>query len=135
MKKWIVWALMTWVLTGCTMGMRVYYWEVSDPGQYGEKRVGGTQFVRDHNACLRKSDYWPFEFWPFSKTSIFQSPETLDLKLNLKEGIWANFSPYEGSMPIFVNDAHPSITKFFWRYSLCMKMSGYKERMPYKEHF
>ena len=132
LKKWILFALL-FSITGCGSSMRVYYWEREDIGQYGEKRVGADQFVRDHNYCLRKSDYWPFEIWPFSKTSI-SNPETLDLRLNLKEGIWANFSPYEGAMPVYVNDAHPSWSKFFWRYSLCMKSSGYKERIPYKEH-
>lgn len=48
--------------------------------------------------------------------------DTLDLRLNLKDGgIWANFSPYPGAMPVFVNTANPSKTVIYWRYSSCMK--------------
>ena len=120
MKRFIFLILFCLCLTGCSTSTRVYYW--------AKENTGTERFVQDHNRCLQKADYWPWTF-----TSIIPgTAETLDLKLNLKNGgIWANFSPYPGAMPIFVNTAHPSRTVIYWRYASCMKKAGYRERRPY----
>lgn len=107
-------------LSACGSPTRIYYWE--------KNNTGSERFVQDHNKCLEKADYWPFRL----KNPMPNTPETLDLRLNLKDGgIWANFSPHPGAMPIFVNTAHPSKTLIYWRYSWCMKSAGYKERRPF----
>lgn len=105
-------------LTACSTPTRVYYWKKAN--------TGAERFVQDHNKCLERADFWPWSFsWSDNAT-------TLDLRLRLKDGgIWANFIPYVGSMPIFVNAAHPSKTVIYWRYASCMREKGYSERRPY----
>ncbi|MCQ2914770.1 MAG: hypothetical protein MJ247_06210 [Alphaproteobacteria bacterium] len=105
-------------LSACSSS-HFYYWE--------NPTVGGEQFVRDHNICLKRADFWPFTAY----NPLSTSPEKLNLKLNLKDGgIWANFTPYKGSMAIFVNNKYPSKWQSNYWYSRCMKKAGYKERRP-----
>lgn len=103
----------------CGTSTRIYYWE---------KPLTGTErFVQDHNRCLEKADLWP---WTWA--AIGNSPETLDMRLRLREGgIWANFSPYPGAQPVFVNSTQPTTTVIYHWYSSCMTDKGYKERRPY----
>lgn len=111
---------LTLTATACSTTTRVYYWE--------RPNTGADHFVRDHKKCLQTADWWPFSFY----NPLPNMPEDRDLVLNLKNGgIWANFSPYRGAMPIFVNNANPSKTLIYWRYSRCMKNAGYSERRPY----
>lgn len=120
MKRFICLFFLCLCLNGCTSPTRVYYW--------AKENTGSERFVQDHNYCLRKADFWPWTF----HLPLTTSAETLDLRLNLKNGgIWANFSPYPGAMPIFVNTATPSKTVIYWRYAMCMKSAGYRERRPY----
>lgn len=122
MKKILFLCLLCLFLNGCSSATRVYYW--------AKDNTGTTRFVQDHNRCLQKADYWPWTFYNFTP----EVADTLDLKLNLRDGgIWANFSPYPGAMPIFVNTATPSKTVIYWRYASCMKKAGYRERRPYGE--
>lgn len=119
LKKILVLGL-TVACSACSSPTRIYYWE--------RPNTGGEHFVRDHNRCLQKADWFPFE--TFNVFSL--SPETRNLTLNLKEGgIWGNFAPYKGAMPIFVNNAHPSKTLIYFLYSSCMKKAGYTERRPF----
>ena len=110
------------LLSGCYNTTRVYYWE--------RPNTGATQFSEDHKACLYSADWFPWDFkfsrlWPFT-------PETLDLRLRLKNGgIWGNFVPYEGSQSIFVNTTVPSKTAIYAWYAMCMRNHGYKERQKY----
>ena len=107
-------------LNGCSTPTRIYYW--------AKENTGAERFVRDHNACLQKADIWPWQFF----YPVPTEPDLLNLRLNLKDGgIWANFSPSVGAMPVFVNTASPSRTVIYWRYASCMKKLGYKERRPY----
>lgn len=108
------------LLTACSSPTRVYYW--------AKDNTGADRFVSDHNKCLRQADFWPWRHIGFDP----MGPETLDLRLNLKDGgIWANYSPYPGAMPVFVNTATPSKTVIYWRYARCMRKAGYRERRPY----
>lgn len=119
LKKILVLGL-TVACSACSSPTRIYYWE--------RPNTGGEHFVRDHNRCLQKADWFPFETF-----NIFSlSPETRNLTLNLKDGgIWGNFSPYRGAMPIFVNNANPSSTLIYSWYASCMKKAGYMERRPF----
>ncbi len=106
--------------SGCSSPTRVYYWQKAN--------TGTERFVNDHNACLEHADYYPFKWVnPYPMT-----PDLLNLKLDLKNGgIWGNYSPYPGAMPVFVNNVAPSKTLIYWMYSWCMKRAGYKERQPF----
>ena len=120
MKRFITLLLFCFCLNGCSSPTRVYYW--------AKENTGSERFVQDHNYCLKKADFWPWKI----HIPLTTSAETVDLRLNLKDGgIWANFSPYPGAMPVFVNTATPSKTVVYWRYSMCMKNAGYKERRPF----
>ena len=119
MKRFIFLVLFCLCLNGCSP-TRIYFW--------AKENTGAERFVRDHNGCLQKADFWPWAF--FNPNPV--EPDLLNLRLNLKNGgIWANFSPYPGAMPIFVNTATPSKTVIYWWYSRCMKKLGYRERLPY----
>ena len=106
MKRFIYLFVFCLFLNGCLSSpTRVYYW--------AKENTGADRFVQDHNMDPMGAN-------------------TLDLRLDLQNGgIWANFSPYPGAMPVFVNTAVPSKTVIYWRYSSCMKNAGYKERRPY----
>ncbi|MBR1778860.1 MAG: hypothetical protein IJ752_09825 [Alphaproteobacteria bacterium] len=120
MKRFFYLVLFCLCLNSCSSPTRIYYW--------AKENTGAERFAQDHNHCLQKADYWPWTF----HIPLALSAETLDLRLNLKNGgIWANFSPYPGAMPIFVNTATPSKTVIYWRYASCMKKAGYRERRPY----
>lgn len=121
MKRFLCLIVFCLLLNGCLSSpTRVYYW--------AKENTGAERFVQDHNRCLREADFWP---WRMANLDPI-SPELLNLRLNLKDGgIWGNFSPYPGAMPVFVNTAYPSKTVIYWRYALCMKNAGYRERRPY----
>ena len=121
MKRFVCLFVFCLFLNGCFFFLfRVYYW--------AKDNTGAERFVQDHNRCLRQADIWPWDFINFDPMAA----ETLDLRLNLKNGgIWANFSPYPGAMPVYVNTATPSKTVIYWRYAYCMRKAGYKERRPY----
>ena len=120
MKQFICLLLFSLCLTGCSTPSRFYYW--------AKENTGAERFIRDHNLCLRKADFWPWTF----ENLMPDAADMLDLKLDLKNGgIWANFSPYPGAMPIYVNTAAPSKTVIYWWYARCMRNAGYKERRPY----
>ena len=120
MKRFICLLFLCACLSGCSSTTRVYYW--------AKDNTGAERFVKDHNYCLQKADLWPWTF----QNMMPDVADTLDLRLNLKDGgIWANYSPYPGAMPVFVNTAAPSKTVIYWWYARCMKNAGYKERRPY----
>lgn len=120
MKRFIFLIFFCLCLNGCSSPTRVYYW--------AKDNTGAERFAQDHTHCLQKADFWPWTW----KNILPMTPDTLKLRLNLKNGgIWANFSPYVGAMPVFVNTAAPSKTVIYWRYASCMKKLGYKERRPY----
>ena len=106
--------------TACSTPTRVYYWQ--------QPNVGGEQFVRDHNKCLQKADFWPFSWF----NPIPNIPEDRDLRLDLENGgIWGNYIPYPGAMPLYVNTAQPTWSRVYWWYARCMRKAGYTERRPY----
>lgn len=120
LKRLTVFSIL-FLVSACGTPTRIYYWE--------KQSTGAERFIQDHNKCLRKADYWPYAFW---KTYFPNSPDTLDLRLRLKDGgIWGNFSPYEGAQPVFVNATEPSSTVIYFRYASCMRKAGYRERRPY----
>ena len=107
-------------LNGCSSRTRVYYW--------AKDNTGAERFAQDHTNCLRKADFWPWTF----VNPMPDAADTLDLRLDLQNGgIWANYSPYPGAMPVFVNTATPSKTVIYRWYANCMKKAGYRERRPF----
>ena len=117
-KLFLIFAFFT-LCASCGTKTRIYYWEKAG--------TGANRFIMYHNKCLEKADLWP---WTWAQ--LANSPETLDLHLRLSDGgIWANFSPYTGAQPVFVNSASPTTTVIYSWYADCMEEKGYKERRPY----
>ncbi len=106
-KLFLIFAFFT-LCASCGTKTRIYYWEKAG--------TGANRFI----------------LWPWTWAQLANSPETLDLHLRLSDGgIWANFSPYTGAQPVFVNSASPTTTVIYSWYADCMEEKGYKERRPY----
>lgn len=111
---------LVFLLASCSNTTRIYYW--------AKDNTGSDRFAQDHLKCLEKADFFPWTlFNPLPLVS-----DVRNLTLNLKDGgIWGNFSPYPGAIPVFINTNSPSSTVIYWRYAMCMRGLGYKERRPY----
>lgn len=108
-------------LVGCGGGgQTTFYWEKKD--------VGGVWFARDHNQCLAEADYWPWSTpaWPLGSEKL---PE-LRFDNNSDNGIWANFVPYEGAQPVYVNSVAADWSMSPSSYENCMEKRGYVQRQP-----
>ncbi len=109
------------VLAGCGYkGQTIFYWEKAD--------VGPTWFAKEHNECLAKADYWPWQApaWP---PGTARMPE-LRFDNDADNGIWANFVPYPGAQPVYVNSLVNDATMSASSYESCMEKKGYVQRQP-----
>lgn len=116
------------VLSGCgSNGQRVYYWE--------RPNTGVAWFVRDHNQCLAQADYWPYE-WPGLPWG-WGTPAPLNLKFdnNSDHGIWAQFEPFPGAHPLYVNSVADDWSMSYDDYEECMLNRNYSLKRPYTEGY
>lgn len=108
------------ILAGCSSGQSIFYWE--------KPNTGAVWFAKEHNECLADADWWPWTFpaWPPGTQEV---PE-LRFDNEADNGIWANFIPYEGAQPVFVNSLANDSTMSASSYRRCMEKKGYTQRQP-----
>lgn len=112
------------LLSGCAMieeGQKTFYWQ--------RPNTGVAWFAKDHNECMHESDWFPFEWpkWPWSE----ESPRKLNLRFDNESssGIWAQFVPYPGAQPVYVNYASDDWSVDYDDYQRCMEARNYTQRM------
>ncbi len=101
-------------------GQTIFFWQ--------KEGVGPVWFAKEHNECLAKADYWPWQMpaWPPGSNRL---PE-LRFDNNADNGIWANFVPYTGAQPVYVNSLVNDATMSPSSYESCMEEKGYIQRQP-----
>jgi len=112
------------LLSGCAMieeGQKTFYWQ--------RPNTGVAWFAKDHNECMHESDWFPFE-WPKWRWSE-ESPRKLNLRFDNESssGIWAQFVPYPGAQPVYVNYATDDWSVDYDDYQRCMEARNYTQRM------
>lgn len=122
----VLFALCFFALTACGGGQTVYYWE--------RPNTGVNWFVRDHNQCLRVADWWPYE-WPgfrFSGPWGWDTPPDLDLRFDndASNGIWAEYTPFPGAQPVYVNSRAGDWSMSASTYEKCMEQRQYRQYKP-----
>ena len=112
--------LSVFLLSACDDGQAIFYWEKPD--------TGPTWFAKEHNDCLEEADWWPWSLpsWPPGHTKL---PE-LRFDNDSDNGIWANFVPYPGAQPVYVNAKQDDSSMSISAYESCMERKGYKQRKP-----
>ena len=100
-------------------GQKLFYWE--------RPNTGVAWFAKDHRECMLEADTWPFE-WP----GFPWEPEELKLRFDndSENGVWAQFIPYPGAMPVHVNYAHADWSVDYDDYQRCMERRHYTQRKP-----
>ena len=108
------------LLNACDGGQAIFYWEKPD--------TGPVWFAKEHNECLEEADWWPWSLpsWPPGQTKL---PE-LRFDNDSDNGIWANFVPYQGAQPVYVNSRQDDSSMSISTYESCMERKGYKQRQP-----
>jgi hypothetical protein len=110
------------LLSGCAVveeGQKIFYWQ--------RPNTGVAWFSKDHNECMKEADWFPFE-WP-------GFPWGTSKKLNLRfdnesaNGVWAQFVPYPGAQPVYVNYASDDWSVDYDDYQQCMEARNYSQRM------
>ena len=123
--------LMLLFLSGCYFvqedereGQKVFYWE--------RPNTGVTWFAKDHKECMQKADWWPFEW-----RGLPWEPEELKLRFdnNSENGVWAQFIPHPGAMPVHVNYAVGDWSVDYDDYQQCMEKRHYTQRKPATVNF
>ncbi len=120
-KTFSLLGLVACLLTGCYGGgQSIFYWQ--------KEGVGPTWFAKDHNECLAGADWWPWSMpaWPPGTNKL---PE-LRFDNNADNGIWANYVPYPGAQPVYVNSLANDATMSPSSYRRCMEKKGYVQRQP-----
>ncbi len=108
------------LLSGCVMmeeGQKTFYWQ--------RPNTGIAWFAKDHNECMHESDWFPFE-WPWAD----ESPKKLNLRFDNESssGIWAQFIPYPGAQPVYVNYVSDDWSVDYDDYQRCMEARNYSQR-------
>lgn len=106
-------------------GVDVYHWSPAT-------NIGPGQFVRDHNACLREADSWPFDTSPSDMLNyVTPGPAEYQHRLDADDHrLWASFVPYPGAQAVYVNDPNSSGSVDAEEYSACMESLGYVQALP-----
>ena len=101
-------------------GQTIFYWR--------KDGVGPQWFAKEHNECLAEADYWPWTWpaWPPGTEPV----KELRFDNDSDNGIWANFVPYDGAQPVYVNSLVNDSTMSPSTYRRCMLNKGYIERQP-----
>ena len=94
---------------------KIFYWERPNTG------VG--QFAKDHRDCMLKADILPFEL-----PSRTKEPKTL--RFDDDSGVWGNFIPYPGALPVNVKYEHSDRFVNYDNYQQCMEQRHYTQRLP-----
>ncbi|MBO7332232.1 MAG: hypothetical protein J6U64_01030 [Alphaproteobacteria bacterium] len=108
-------------LSACSSGgQSVFFWYRPD--------TGPVYFAREHSECLAEADWWPWTTpaWPPGSTKL---PE-LRFDNDSDHGIWANFIPYPGAQPVYVNSLAADWSMSVSSYRKCMEKRGYIQRQP-----
>ncbi len=119
MKKIICLLLL---LSGCAVveeGQKTFYWQ--------RPNTGIKWFAKDHNECMREADWFPFEL----PTLPWGSSKPLELRFDngSSNGIWAQFTPYPGAKPLYLNYASDDWSVDYDDYQQCMEARNYTQRM------
>ena len=103
-------------------GQKVFYWE--------RPNTGAAWFAKDHRECLQEADLFPFE-WPGMPWGT-EKPPTLNLRFDndAPSGVWAQFIPYPGARPLYVNSAKDDWSVDYDSYEQCMLDRHYRPRLP-----
>lgn len=111
------------LLTACGNGQHLFYWE--------RPETGAMWFARDHAECLEKSDFWPYT-WPGSPVNWGSGYNKYNLRFdnNARNGIWAEFLPYPGAQPVYVNSLKGDWSMSPSIYEKCMEDRGYIQVAP-----
>lgn len=113
-------------LTACGGGQTMFYWE--------RPNTGAQWFVRDHNQCLRASDWWPYYMpgWTWSGPWGWGTPPDYDLRFDndASNGIWAEFTPFPGAQPVYVNSLRGDWSMSPSTYEKCMEAREYRQYKP-----
>ena len=121
MKKWAF--LLCLTLTGCAIpedGQKTFYWQ--------RPNTGVAWFAKDHKECMAEADQFPFE-WPGMPWEWGdQQPLNLRFDNNSDKGIWAQFIPYPGAKPVYVNYASGDWSVDYDDYQKCMEDRHYFQR-------
>ncbi len=127
MKKIIFLCL---VLGGCVHaeeGQKTFYWE--------RPNTGVAWFAKDHNECMLEADKFPFEWpgWPW----YWGKPKPLNLRFdnNSENGVWAQFIPYPGAQPVYVNYVPNDWSVSYNDYQDCMENRHYTQRKAPRVHY
>ena len=112
------------LLSGCSLvdsGQKTFYWQRPNTG------VGW--FAKDHNECMREADWFPLQWpgWPWDWGD--QGPLNLRFDNNSGNGVWAQFIPYPGAQPVYVNYAYGDWSVDYDDYQDCMEKRHYTQRM------
>ncbi len=122
---WICFATLT--LASCQFmmgeeGQKVFYWQRAN--------TGVAWFAKDHRECLQEADLFPFE-WP-SIPLFSEKPKDLKLRFDndAPSGVWAQFVPFPGAQPVYVNSAENDWSVDYTSYQECMEGRHYHQRLP-----
>ena len=127
MKKFLILLCFALSLTSCQWmvgeeGQKVFYWE--------RPNTGVAWFAKDHRECMQEADLFPFE-WPHMPWTSDAPPELkLRFDNDASSGVWAQFVPYPGARPLYVNSAQDDWSVDYDSYEECMHARHYRQRMP-----
>ena len=128
MKKTLFLTCLLFVLSGCRWmagdeGQKVFYWE--------RPNTGVVWFAKDHRECMREADMFPFE-WPSMPWGAPDAPKPLNLRFDndAPSGVWAQFVPFPGAKPVFVNAVDDDWAVDYDAYEDCMTSRHYRQRLP-----
>ncbi len=131
MKKtvWLLILSITFCLAGCKSimeagdGQKVYYW--------ARPNTGAVWFAKDHRECLQEADLFPFE-WPEIFGALQSKGDEFNMRFdnNAPSGVWANFIPFPGAQPIYMNSKEDDWSVDYDAYEECMTARHYHQRRP-----
>ena len=112
------------LLSGCSLvdeGQKTFYWQ--------RPNTGINWFAKDHNECMKEADWFPLQWpgWPWD----WGEPGPLNLRFDNEsgKGVWAQFVPYPGAQPVYVNYAYGDWSVDYDDYQDCMESRHYTQRM------
>lgn len=118
------------LLCGCVSnpeGQKTFYWE--------RPNTGVAWFAKDHKECMIEADQFPFEWpgWPWE----WGVPKKLNLRFDndADNGVWAQFIPFPGAKPVYVNYISGDWSVDYDDYQRCMEDRHYSQRKAPRIHY